>query len=474
MAEPETHGEKAGLRPLPAPSSPYVPSPLTPNGAKPRLGPRRQSRFTEDMVDHSTPAASISERSLDYYWYGRSAEDVNSNATAALTITAAATAAAIANASADPPSRTNTQEGNGKPRVYVPELGPYADQEKPGPWDRRTWLRFTNSTLHFFPAIVLVLFYSITISMVSENPIGYRRGQGILVIACSGADMVLDTYIMLRARNRWSGWALAARVLFGMGYVAALIWIALSEQPFPDSHTYWGLPANAAAPFVYAFLSVLGIWNFLHIPVSRFGLGTRLFLGIEGSDGRTNGSDGQHLSAALDSHGRRTSFPSPQLNHQNRFSTAGSSSIISLTWRRWVRGHDSSTHVGASTNSSRVDLEQGQQHFHHAAGTATPTAPTMREPSGADEMTLREREKHQPRGKGKFDDGGDADDDSDDESSGSSRATSSHGRGHEKEKAVEGDEKWRAIGSNRAAAPSEETVCPPPRTLTRDKKSEEM
>ncbi|KAL1838946.1 hypothetical protein VTJ49DRAFT_2040 [Mycothermus thermophilus] len=476
MAEPATPGEKPGSLSLPAPPSPYIPSPLTPNGTRPRLGPRRQSRFTEDMAGHCTPAASISERSLDYYWYGRSAEDVNSNAAAALTIAATATATAIANVSADPPSRTNIQKANGNHRVYVPDVGEWVDVEKPQPWDRRTWLRFTNVSLHFFLAIVLMLFYAIAVSPMFETPMGPRRGQGILVIACSGADMTLDTYIMTRARNRWSIWALAARLIFGMGYFAALIWIALSEQPFPDSHTYWGLSAGAAAPFVYVFLSVLGIWNLFHIPVSRFGLGSRLFLGSDNNGTNVDVPNAANLSSTLDGRDRRTSFPSPQLNHQHRFSTAGSSSIISLTWRRWVRSHGSSTHIGASTNSSRVDLEQGQTHHHHT-GTATPTAPTIRESSAADEITLREKEKRQPRGKGKVDDGGDVDDDfddDDDESNSSSRATSSHSHSHEKEKAVEGDEKWRALGSNRAAAPSEETVCSPPRAPKGDKKSEEM
>jgi hypothetical protein len=122
------------------PTSLYPPSPLTPTGTKPRLGPRRQSRFTEDMTDR-TPAASISDQSLDNYWYGPSAENVN----------------------------TNTNNTHSLP---VPTMDA-APTKSPRNW--RAWLRFLNGALHAASCIVLLAILGYAMHVLKEDPGSYMR-----------------------------------------------------------------------------------------------------------------------------------------------------------------------------------------------------------------------------------------------------------------------------------------------------------
>jgi len=151
MADPTT--KEAGPVPVPVPvptlgpapppltpSSPYTPSPLTPTGTRPRLGPRRQSRFTEDMTER-TPAASVSERSLDQSWYGPSAEDVNTNTFPTPNPT---------------PTPTPTQ-------LATPSGG------------RRTWVRALNGVLHAVPASVLLGIVGYAMRVLKEDMGSYMR-----------------------------------------------------------------------------------------------------------------------------------------------------------------------------------------------------------------------------------------------------------------------------------------------------------
>ena len=73
-----------------------------------------------------TLAASVSEQSLDNYWYGPSAEDVNSNA------------------------NTNTNNTN---TFSTPTPTP-TPAETSGNWV--TWVRFVNGALHAVPCLVLL------------------------------------------------------------------------------------------------------------------------------------------------------------------------------------------------------------------------------------------------------------------------------------------------------------------------------
>lgn len=73
-----------------------------------------------------TLAASVSEQSLDNYWYGPSAEDVNSN------------------------TNTNTNNTNTFSTLTATPTPP----ETSGNW--ATWVRFVNGALHAVPCLVLL------------------------------------------------------------------------------------------------------------------------------------------------------------------------------------------------------------------------------------------------------------------------------------------------------------------------------
>jgi hypothetical protein len=128
------------------------------------------------MVDHRTPAASISERSLDYYWFGRSAEDVNSNhgggGAATPTITARAGSLLAPPSRADTPKTRNVSaEIESLPRWETED----STVCKRGGWDRRTLLRMANVSLHFIPAMVVVVFFAFAMPALFEDDEGCRR-----------------------------------------------------------------------------------------------------------------------------------------------------------------------------------------------------------------------------------------------------------------------------------------------------------
>lgn len=84
-----------------------------------------------------TPAASISERSIDYYWYGRSVETVG------------------ARAETDTDTNTNADAET----FTAPDPGVTTTSEKAGGSNRDRWrtrARFGNSVLHAMPCLVLM------------------------------------------------------------------------------------------------------------------------------------------------------------------------------------------------------------------------------------------------------------------------------------------------------------------------------
>jgi len=91
-----------------------------------------------------TPAASVSERSLDYYWYGPSAEDVN--------------------AEAHVPDNHRA----------VTDSGPVV-QDPPLRQDRRRWLRGLNAALHAVPCLVLLGIVGYAMRVLKEDMMGYKR-----------------------------------------------------------------------------------------------------------------------------------------------------------------------------------------------------------------------------------------------------------------------------------------------------------
>ncbi|KAK4125568.1 hypothetical protein N657DRAFT_270687 [Parathielavia appendiculata] len=303
MAEASSKDPGSSPPPLPTPSSTFTPSPLTPTGSRPRLSARRQSRFTEDMAERA-PAASISERSLDYHWYGPSAEDVN----------------------------TNT---NNTKNIAAPSTGP--DPADTAVENRGALIRFVNGALHVVPCSVMVAIMAYAMRVLGEDMGSYMSIQAIVLFCVVFTDVVLDLVTLFRAQKPWPTWGLVLRCLCGFAYmVLFLVYVGLGG-PFPDGYTYWGLPMHAAAPLLYILLSVEGLWNLLHIPVCRCGFGSTLLL--------------RRANAA--------SSPAPTLHDRTsfnqRFSVAGTEhSSISLTWRHWVRTR--------STQHSRDDLENGFIH----------------------------------------------------------------------------------------------------------------
>jgi hypothetical protein len=89
-------------------------------------------------MSERTPAASISERSIDYYWYGRSAEDVNSNAI------------------------TNNTNPFPAPDVEIPPT------ETEGR-DWGMWLRLVNGVLHAILCLVLLGIFAYAMRVLKED-----------------------------------------------------------------------------------------------------------------------------------------------------------------------------------------------------------------------------------------------------------------------------------------------------------------
>ncbi|KAH6856337.1 hypothetical protein B0I37DRAFT_73886 [Chaetomium sp. MPI-CAGE-AT-0009] len=343
MAQPPSRSMTPRPTSLPTPSTPFTSSPLTPTG-KPRLGPRIQSRFTEDMSER-TPAASISERSMDYYWYGRSAEDVNTNA--------------------------NTNHTNNTNTFPAPdaEIPPTETEGR----DRSMWLRLANGALHVVPCLVLLGIFAYAMRVLREDMGSYMSIEAIILICFLCTDVALDAMTFFRAKKPWPTWGLGLRCTCGIAYFALfLIYIGLGD-PFPQNYTYWGLPTRFAALVVYILLCVEGLWNLLHLPFTRYQLGSAL------------------LGRATARAPPPPPSPSPTLTNNRtsfnpRFSAADTEhSSISLTWRRWVR-------TRSTQCSSRDDDLEPAFLVHGAAAAATAGAAGAgpgREPSV--DGTLRER-----------------------------------------------------------------------------------
>lgn len=94
------------------------------------------------MTD-GTPAASISERSMDHYWYGASAENVN----------------------------TNTNNTHTLSATPVPDPHPIEVPEGKG----AMWLRVLNGVLHVIPCLVLLGILGYGMRVLREDMASYKR-----------------------------------------------------------------------------------------------------------------------------------------------------------------------------------------------------------------------------------------------------------------------------------------------------------
>ncbi|KAK3306803.1 uncharacterized protein B0T15DRAFT_154132 [Chaetomium strumarium] len=329
MAEPLSKAHLPGpILPPATPSSAYTPSPSTPTG-RPRLSSRRTSRFTEEVMTERTPAASVSERSMDYYIYGPSAEDLNANV------------------------------GNFH-RCSVPNTSTTHIETEPARTNWETWLRFLNSSGHAIPCLVLLAFVSCAMRVLREHMGSYMSINAVFAICFLSFDIALDVVTLSRVSRPWPTWGLVLRLGCGIVYIVIfLVYVGLGGV-FPGRYTYWGLSADNAGIMVYVLLCVEGIWNLLHVPVCRYRLGAPLL---------------RHASP------EKVCQPPPtdnRVSFNQRFSMAGTEqtehSSISLTWRRWVRTR--------STHYSREDLGCGMQRM----GTREPSVDlTLREQPGEEE-----------------------------------------------------------------------------------------
>jgi hypothetical protein len=96
-----------------------------------------------------TPAASISDRSMDYYWYGPSTEDVNIQTS----------------------NTNNTNNTNNNLPVPDAETAPEGTGIEGQ--DRKAWLRFANGALHAAPCLVLLGILGYALRVLRENAGSY-------------------------------------------------------------------------------------------------------------------------------------------------------------------------------------------------------------------------------------------------------------------------------------------------------------
>lgn len=150
--------QEPGISPAPTalPPSPYTASPITPTSTRPRLNPRRQSRFTEDVMSARTPAASVSERSFDH-WYGPSTENINASVT-----------------------HNETDEHNHNSNInnitYGAKPPPgHATRSELSGGDQHTWLRFVNGSLHALPCLVLLGIMGYAIRVLRQDLRSHMR-----------------------------------------------------------------------------------------------------------------------------------------------------------------------------------------------------------------------------------------------------------------------------------------------------------
>ncbi|KAK3390774.1 hypothetical protein B0H63DRAFT_539234 [Podospora didyma] len=236
----------AALPPPPPPGF-AVPSPVYSQTSTPRLGPRRQSRFTEESMQEATPTSSMmSDRWRQSTWSvdDAVAAGIHPNPVRNSTTTTAATVT--------PGNSANDFRAN-------------------------TLMRIVNAGLHGAVLIVVMAIMVMFLSSMRDNWLQDKSpsSQAVALLVLLGLDICLDIFSLLRQplHAPWPCWALLLRLIYGIGYLTLfMVYIGIGRV-FPAGYTYWSIRPDWAGPAVYFLLWVLGVWNLGHVALHRHHLG---------------------------------------------------------------------------------------------------------------------------------------------------------------------------------------------------------
>ncbi|KAK4226726.1 hypothetical protein QBC38DRAFT_455973 [Podospora fimiseda] len=332
-------------------SSPVTSSPVSITGGRPKLGPRRQSRFTEEPMTEGTPASSASVRSFDV-----DPLEWGHHPGVARNLSNHSTVNSISNQNTNSYNPSNLRHADS----FAPSLS--APSSHPGNTDHaahaakkeeltlaiRGLVRSINSILHLVPCLILMCIMGASLRSIKDEWVERKNVQVLIIIGTTLLDALLDSVILLFMRRPWANWALSLRTFFGIIYLAEFfVYVGFNNKVFKEGYKYWGLPVSGAVPFAYFLIWWLIVWNFLHPILCRWTTLKSLFSSSPKSEEPTHNNIRR---PSCFSEQRPTSF-NPRIS---TVETEGTVSMVSLTWRRWVRTR--STHF-----SRDFDVEAGQR-----------------------------------------------------------------------------------------------------------------
>ena len=125
-----------------------------------------------------------------------------------------------------------------------------------------TLVRVVSDFLHILTSMLLLLIMAFFLDYCDHNPavatLSTGTGpQALALILLLGLDILLDFQSIGRYDQKWHGWALVARLLFGVAYMTVLATYAAVGGAFPPRYTYWGMAQQFASPITYMFLCIL-------------------------------------------------------------------------------------------------------------------------------------------------------------------------------------------------------------------------
>ncbi|KAK3366500.1 hypothetical protein B0H63DRAFT_490464 [Podospora didyma] len=224
-----------------------VPSPLYSQTSTPRLGPRRQSRFTEEPTQEATPTSSMvsdGSRRLTRLVVDAVAAGIHPGPVRSSTTTAAVSVA--------PGNRTDGFRANTMPRIV-------------------------NAGLHGAVSIVVMAIMVTFLSSMGDNWLRDKSpgSQAVALLVLLGLDTYLDIFSLLRRPLHAPEpcWAILLRLVYGIGYLTLFMVYVGIGRVFPAGYTYWSIRPDWAGPAVYFLLWVLGVWNLGHVALHRHHLG---------------------------------------------------------------------------------------------------------------------------------------------------------------------------------------------------------
>ncbi|KAK3987583.1 hypothetical protein QBC44DRAFT_118029 [Cladorrhinum sp. PSN332] len=358
-------------------SSPVAPSPVSITGGRPKLGPRRQSRFTEEPMTARTPASSVSVPSFDVGPYGWEQHPAVRNFSNISTV----------NSIHNNPSNLRHADSFAPSQPASSHAGHAAHEAKKEELEAaiRGLARTFNSILHVVPCLLLMYIMGVSLKALRGDWVDRRTVQALILLGTTFLDSILDSVVLLFIRKPWANWQLCVRSFFGILYLAQFfVYVGFSSKVFQEGYTYWNLPVSGAVPFVFVLLWWLAVWNLLHPIICRWTTLKSLF--TSSSSSTTTPDDNNRMNQI-----RRPSCFSEQ--HPTSFNprmstveTEGSVSMVSLTWRRWVRTR--STHF-----SRDFDVEAGQQRSSRR-GTVDEGVPPVSAVVSATDVTLKGDDHH--------------------------------------------------------------------------------